>query len=147
MLNDPQVDQLHERVADLEAANANLRLLDETLRRNAHLFEALVNKSKEAFLLVTPRMTVLRLVHSVLGYSDADMAGQPMLSVIHPDDREMVSDCFSRLLLGQAKAECCETRARRKDGAWMQVDVEMTDMLDDPDIQAIVLNCRSIREK
>ncbi len=68
-------------------------------------------------MLVTPQMTFLRLIHSGLWNTDHEFAGRPVPSNIHPGD---------------------------KNGDWYWMEVEMTDMLDDPDVRAIVLNNRNI---
>jgi PAS domain S-box-containing protein len=141
------VQQLRERIAELEAENANLRQLDETVRRNVRLFQALLRNSQDGFLLVTPQMTFLRMIHSVLGNSDQDVVGRPVLSIVHPDDHVQVSEAFSRLLSDPAKTVTCECRACDKNGDWCWLEVEMTDMLDDPDVQAIVLNNRNISQR
>jgi PAS domain S-box-containing protein len=141
------VQQLLDRIAELEAENANLRQLDETVRSNARLVHALLKKSQDGFLLVTPQMTFLRMIHSVLGTTDDDVAGRPVLSNVHPDDRERFSEAFSRLLENPAQPVTCECRVADKNGEWCWLEVEMTDMLDDPDVQAIVLNNRSISQR
>jgi hypothetical protein len=63
------VRQLRERIDVLEGENANFHQLDETLARNTRMVQAVLRKSHEGFLLVTPQMTVLKTIHSVLGYN------------------------------------------------------------------------------
>lgn len=146
-VDDPSVEELRERVSELEAENAALRQLDDTLRRNAHLFEALLARSQDGILLVTPQLTLLKVVHSVLGNTDRELAGQPLLSLIHPEDGTQVHEAFRRLLLGHDKSVKCECRAPGRDGEWHWVEIEMTDLLDDPDVQAIVFNSRNINKR
>ena len=61
------VESLRDRIAELEAENAYLRELEETVRRNARMVEALLAKSHDGFMLVTPQLTVLRIMHSEIG--------------------------------------------------------------------------------
>ena len=51
------LQQLQERVAELEGENAALHQLQETVRRNSRIFKAMLSKSHEGFLLVTPQLT------------------------------------------------------------------------------------------
>ena len=146
-VHDPSVEEFRERVAELESENAVLRQLDEAFRRNVRLFEALLARSQDAILLVTPQLTFLKVVHSVLGNTDRELTGQPVLSVLHPDDGASVREAFERLLSGQNKSVTCECRALGRDEAWHWVEVEMTDLLDDPDVQAIVFNGRNIENR
>jgi PAS domain S-box-containing protein len=136
--------QLRERVAELEAENAGLRELEETVRRNARLFEALLKKSHEGILLVTAQMTFLKVVHSVLGNSDDNLAGRLVLSNIHPDDRALATEAFSHLLNNPSQPVTVEWRVSDPAGDWHWMEVEMTDMLDDPDVHAIVINTRAM---
>jgi PAS domain S-box-containing protein len=142
MLND-----LRERIAELEAENAALRHLDDTLRRNIRLFEALIAQSHDGIVLVTPQLTSLRLAHSILGISDREIAGQSILSVIHPEDAGIVQAAFDRLMSGMEKSLTCECRGIGSDGIWHWLEIQMTDLLDDPDVQAIVFNNRNIDKR
>lgn len=144
---DAMIAKLRDRISDLEEENTNLRRLDEVVRRNARLFEAVLSHSHDGFFLVTPRMTFLKVIHSVLGNTDRDLAGQPVLSIIHPEDRAQMEMAFSGLLSDPSRSAICECRAQDKEGRWCWMEVEMTDMLDDPDVQAVVFTNRNITER
>jgi len=137
-----ELQELRDRVAELEVENASLRQLNATIHRNVTLFNALMRRSREGALLLSTQMTFLRVAHSVLGYEDEELAGTSFLSLVHPDDAEMFSNTFKRVLEANVKTAVCEVRIRDKQGAWNWVEIEMTDMLDDEDVQAIVLNNR-----
>lgn len=141
------VDQLRERVGELEEENANLRRLDDTIRKNVRLFERILHRCREGILLVTPDLIILRLIRSSVGYADVELLGQPILQFIHPDDAGCFQKAFSELLTAQSKTVCCEVRLKKNDGSWAWVEAEMTDLLDDPDVQAILLNGRNITER
>jgi PAS domain S-box-containing protein len=144
---EPAVQLLRDRVAELEAENAALRQLQATVRRNARIFQALLSKSHEGFLLVTPQLTFLRAIHSVLGNNEEDLIGQSSLAKIHPEDAEYVREAFAGLLADPAQPVTIECRVADNEGKWHWMEIEMTDMLDDPDIQAIVWNNRQITER
>jgi PAS domain S-box-containing protein len=141
------LQHLRERLAELEAENAALRQLQETVRRNTKIFEAVLSKSHEGFLLVTPQLTFLRAIHSVLGNRDEDVVGRSLLAKIHPEDGAHVTQAFVGLLANPSQPVTLECRVSDPDGQWHRMEVEMTDMLDDPDIQAVVWNARDIRER
>lgn len=143
---EPEMQNLLERVAELEAENAALRPLQETVRRNAKIFHAMFNKSREGFLLVTPQLTLLKVIHSVLGNSDEELAGCSLLETIHMEDVALVTEAFRRLL-DTTKSVTIHCRVVDKRGHWHWMEIEMTDMLDDPDIQAILWNTRHITER
>ena len=141
---DPAIARLLDRISELEDENTELRQLEDTIRSNMHLFEALLRNSREAILLITPEMTILRLIHSVLGYSEADLLGHQIQAFIHPDDSGVLERSFSQLLAGHSRDVVCVCRVRDASGQWNSVEVCMTDMLDDTQVQAVVLNCRRI---
>ena len=143
---DQVVAHLLGRISELEEENDNLRKLEETIRRNSYLFDTLLRGSHEAILLLNPEMTILRLVHSALGYSERDLLGQPVLAFIHPEDAQLLEDCRSNLLSGRAVARAIEMRGLNADGKWVWLGGYVTDLLDDPNVQAIVLNLRRIAE-
>jgi PAS domain S-box-containing protein len=140
------MDQLRDRIAELEEENANLRRLDDTIRRNMRLFDRILFRSREGILLLTPDMIILRLIHSSVGYTAVDLSGQPVLQFVHPEDASRFRKSFSELLSGQSKTARCEIRLMMNEGNWAWVEAEMTDLLDDPDVQAILLNGRNITE-
>ena len=140
------MNQLRDRIAELEEENANLRRLDDVIRKNIRLFDRILFRSREGILLLTPDMIILRLIHSSVGYTAVDLSGQPVLEFIHPEDAGRFSKSFSELLSAESKTAHCEVRLKMGDGSWAWVEVEMTDLLDDPDVQAILLNGRNISE-
>jgi len=142
-----RLQQLQERVAELEAENAGLRQLQEKVRRNGKIFEAVLRKSHGGFLLVTPQLTFLEAIHSVLGNRDADLVGRSLLSKIHPEDGARVTLALVGLLANPSQSVTVECRLSDPHGQWHRMEVEMTDMLDDPDVQAVVWNAGDISER
>lgn len=138
------MQELRDRIAELEVENARLRHWEETVRRNSRLVQALLTKSREGILLVTPQMTFLSVFHSILGRNDQSLVGLPLLSVVHPEDHACALEAFASVLANPSESITCQWRVADKNGDWCGIEVEMTDMLDDPDIQAIVLNSRKI---
>ncbi len=141
---DNAIARLLERISELEQENASLMRLDETIRRNVHLFEALLNQSYDSILLLTPEMTIFRLVHSVLGYREDQLLGESQLSFIHPEDAPAFQVAFSKLMEGKESTVTLECRVRSAAGLWTWFEMRLTDLLNDPDIQAIVMNGRRI---
>ena len=67
---------------------------------------------------------------------------------MHPDDEATAQAQLTKVLTGglgtTATFEC---RVRRADGEWRIVDSVMTNLLDEPDVGAIVLNSRDVTER
>ena len=141
---DESIARLLERISELEEENSNLRKLEEAIHANNHFFEALLRASHEAIVLLSPSLTVVRLVHSIVGYAEKDVLGQSVLAFTHPTDRPLLENACARLLSGDAESCLIEIRVLTPGGNWLWVETQMRDLLDDPDVQAIVVNMRRL---
>jgi PAS domain S-box-containing protein len=139
-----RVAQLLERISELEEDNANLRRLEETIRTNTHMFEALLRGSHEGILLLSPELTILRVIHSAIGQTEKEVRGESLRGYVHPEDHPLLESCCAGFFNGPSERRVIEIRARGPDGKWVWVEGQVTDMLDDPDVQAIVMNFRRI---
>lgn len=136
-VEDLVVAHLRERISELEHENENLRKLDQALHRNSYVFDVLLRASEEGILLLSPEWTILRVIHSALGYAQRDLVGQSLLAVIHPDDVERMQNCSADTNI--------DFRALDPNRKWIWLRGYVTDMLDDPNVQAIVLNSWRIK--
>jgi len=143
-LEQPTITELLERISELEDENANLKRLEEAIQRNTHLFEALLRASREGILLLSPALTVLRMIRSSVGYSEKDLLGQSLLTFLHPDDAGRFEQACAGLLNGSSKICALECRALGPGGQWIWLEFQMTDMLDDPNVHAIVVNIQRL---
>src|SRR4029077_560892 len=135
-----EIEDLNRRISELEEENAGLRLLDETISRNTALFEALLANSSEGIALTDPEGRIVRVVRAALGYSPAHLSGALLESVIHPEDHGVLAGCYARLLDRKARSVDFEGRFRRPDGTTGWLRARFSDMLDDPNVHAIVCN-------
>jgi PAS domain S-box-containing protein len=138
------VADLLDRIAELERQNAAMQQLEQTISRNVYLFGALLSRSQDAIVLVTPEMTILRMVHSVLGYPENRSEGLPLLPFIDPDHGAKFQEAFSTVLERKAQTVELECRVVNPEGLWTWMELRLTDLLDDPHVQAIVLNARRL---
>lgn len=130
---------------DLETFSATQ--LEETIRHHVRVFEVLLCRSQEGILLLTPEMDCLRMVHAAIGHQAPEVLGLSALSFIHPGDAAAVRTAFDQLLTSQKQTAVCECRAKDVGGGWHWLELEMTDLLDDPDIGAILFNYRDITRR
>jgi PAS domain S-box-containing protein len=129
-----------ERICELEDRNQTLKLIEETLHRNIALFQAMLSRSKEGVALIGPNRNIVRMVHSFAGYAPAEVSGIFVENLVHPDDRAIIVDCYRQVVDHPGASVEFEVRALGADGSFMWVEGTLTDMLDDPNVQAIVCN-------
>jgi PAS domain S-box-containing protein len=120
------------------------RRLEETLHRNTALFNALLSHSRDAVLLTGPDGRIVRVARSISGYGPRELDGTPIEALIYVEDREIVRDCYQRLLSRAESSIDVEMRGLLSDGSFVWIEATFTDMLDHPDVQAIVCNYRDI---
>lgn len=82
-----------------------------------------------------------------LGYEDGNV-GRNALELVHPEDLPRVADLYRELQESPCGASRrTEFRARHRDGSWRWLDTTATNLLDDPDVGAIVLSLRDVTER
>jgi diguanylate cyclase (GGDEF)-like protein/PAS domain S-box-containing protein len=125
------------------------RLVQEA--RNERRFEAMVQYSSD---LITLLGTDLRVVYqspavgAVLNRSSSEFIGKSLRDLIHPDDVVTAEAQFTKVLAGGlGSTSTFEYRLPRADGRWRIVDAVITNLFDQPDVGAIVLNGRDVTER
>ena len=89
-------------------------------------------------LYVSP--SYLRLV----GKSAEEMLGKSGVDLVHPDDRGYTAEMFTEVLQQPNTRIIAEYRIPHKDGSWIWVETFAINLLDHPDVQAVVLNSHDI---
>jgi PAS domain S-box-containing protein len=107
----------------------------------------MLTHSRDGIVLTGPDGRIVRIVRSLVGYGPTEVAGLPVEMLVHPEDRDTVRDCYRRLLSRAAASIETEVRILRPDGSSFWVEVTVTDMLDVPDVQAIVCNYSDITRR
>jgi PAS domain S-box-containing protein len=113
-------------------------------------FRVLIEHSTEAIALLTPEGTVTYAspyIERVLGYTPQEFMAINGFAVIHPCDIASIAHTFQQLLAIPGLVDTKQFRCRHKDGTWRWVEATMTNLLHDPDVQAIVTNLRDITER
>ncbi len=112
-------------------------------------FRALVRHSSDTIVLLDQdgRMMFTAGRTAPLGFVPGDTVGMHAMEFVHPDDRALATDAFGGLVGGERHAGPFEMRLRDNDGAWIPVEVEASNLLDNPAIRGIVVGFRDIRER
>ena len=116
---------------------------------DANRFRALIEHSTDLILLLDQQGVALYQSPGVrvLGHGTKQLLGRNLSELVHPEDREHVRAAFARIVKlprGQATAAL---RLAHADGYWVAVEASFTNLLEDPDVQAIVVNAREVTER
>lgn len=79
-----------------------------------------------------------------LGYAEAFWDGASIFDLTHPDDLATAQEAMSGMLASPGGSAMARFRARHAEGHWEMVEIQCTNLLDDPDVGALVLTSRSV---
>ncbi|HEX9985258.1 MAG TPA: EAL domain-containing protein [Thermoanaerobaculia bacterium] len=83
----------------------------------------------------------------VIGYDETELLGQSILELVHPREREALSETFARLLETPSQESHGELRFRHKNGSWVWLEGFSQNLLHEPSVGAIVLNYRDVTQR
>jgi PAS domain S-box-containing protein len=119
---------------------------EEALRRSEARFRVMIDKSADGLsLTAADGSTLFRSAAAarILGFPPDESSQAALFDAAFPDDRPRLLAATAELLHGQHE-NVVEYRARHRDGSIRWIEVNSTNLLDDPDVGAIVGNERDI---
>jgi PAS domain S-box-containing protein len=121
---------------------------EQAMRESENRFRSMVQNGSDMIGLLTREgvyLYVSESVHLILGYSPEELVGHSAFEFTHPDEGAALQGHFAALLGGrETKIEAF--RFRRHDGEWRWIETVLTNLLDDPHVQAVVANSRDVTE-
>ncbi len=121
------------------------------LRESELKFRHLVQGSKDIISMYDLQGTVLYKspgVKIILGYEPEEVVGKSVFMMVHPDDKAKAHEQLKSLVsLPPGETIRFEIRALHKNGSTRRLDATLTNMLDQPGVNAIVGNYRNITEE
>jgi len=106
-------------------------------------FEALVKNSSELILVQDRAGYILYASPScetILGLRSPDLVGRHCWSLLHPSDLTPFEELVEALALKANVTDRMDYRMRHKDGSWRWIAGKFSNQLNNPSIQALVLN-------
>ena len=123
---------------------------EEALQNNEKRFRALIENGLDDISLLGADGTLLWESPSTirnLGYVPNQFVGRNIFQIMHPDDSEWTRKMFAQLLQEPGSRQRGGFRLRRADDSWRWVEAIGTNMLNEPSVNAIVINYRDITEQ
>lgn len=120
------------------------------LHASEERFRSLIENSSDMIALVTAEGTILYASPSttrILGYPLEEFVGRNAFEFVHPEDRERTRNLLAELVRKPGNIVSATYRLRAKDGSWRCIEGSGNNLLDEPNIQAIVTNYRDITER
>ncbi len=146
--NGPEADLLvYGAVSDITQRKETEEIVWESARR----FRSLIQNASEVIAILDTdgifrysSPSALR----ILGYESADIVGQPIFEMVHPNDAPLLSEAIERAMqqpnLGIPIAEC---RIRHSNESWRVFATTITNLFETPTVNGFLLNCLDITER
>ncbi|MBV9229337.1 MAG: PAS domain-containing sensor histidine kinase [Chloroflexi bacterium] len=119
----------------------------EALIRNEQFFRVLIEHSTDAITLITPDGTITYASPSTVqstGYTPEELVGRNSFSLLHPDDQGKLREHLTCLRECVEEVLPLEYRLLSKDGSLRWIEGTATNLLDHPQIGAIMCTFRDI---
>ena len=86
-------------------------------------------------------------IERMLGYSSEELLGKSAFDYVHPDDLQRVEMAFAEVVKDPGRRPSAEYRFRHKDGSWRWLESVGTNLIEEPDAGAYVVNSRDITRR
>ena len=126
------------------------KLAAEELAKNEHRFRKLIERSHDCVTLVSADHKHLYFspaVSNILGYSPEEILGIDISNLMDPDGAARMRHLYDQLHKVPKASDLFQARMRAKDGSWKWIEAIATNLLNDPEIGAIVINFKDISER
>ena len=120
---------------------------EEILRASEARFRMMIENSSDGIALVGPDSLIGYAGPStqrILGYTPEELLGKYVFDLVHPEDFQANADTRETMLNTPGMSTSREARLLRKDGAWIWAEVVATNLLDQVNVQAVVINYRDV---
>jgi diguanylate cyclase (GGDEF)-like protein/PAS domain S-box-containing protein len=119
--------------------------------RNERRFRAMVQYSSDLITLLGTDLRVTyqsEAVTKILGRPTSEFVGRSLDDLVHPDDVAATQIHLAKVLTGGlASTSTFEVRVGHHDGQWRILNLVITNLFDEPEVGAIVLNGRDVTER
>src|SRR3954453_7225703 len=113
-------------------------------------FRSLARNSTDVNMVVNAQGVVTfesSAVARVLGHTDGGRVGQPAFERVHDDERPAVERLFADVIKTPGAEATSEVRQRHADGSYRWTEVQLTNLLDDPAVEGVVINYRDVTHR
>lgn len=123
---------------------------DTTSEKEKLRFRALIEHSSDG-IITTNNESIINFAaensKQLVGYSPDELYGKSTFSLIYDKDMEYAYSIYEQILQKSGETIKYEIRLSRKDEKIIWVEVTTTNLLEDPDVEAIIHNFHDITER
>jgi PAS domain S-box-containing protein len=143
-------EEMHSTQEELKNSNQRLEEQIGEVNKAQKRMQSLLENASEVIIIyekdgrvkyVSPSVT------NILGYRDQELIGIREEVNIHEDNRVEFKDIIRKLLVHEDITLTIQYRYKKQNGEWIWLEATGRNMLSDPAVSGIVLNCRDITLK
>jgi diguanylate cyclase (GGDEF)-like protein/PAS domain S-box-containing protein len=126
------------------------KLADEIIKKSERRFRSLIENSTDGLTLLDRSGAIIYEGPSVFrltGYEVGERAGRSAINTIYPEDVPVAQAALARVMAARHNQETAIFRLVRKDGSVWWTEATATNLLDEPDVRAVVINYHDITER
>ncbi len=124
--------------------------MEENINEGYLTFKKLIDNSSWAVTLLDAQFKVIYRSHAaerINGWSRHELSETPLINFIHPDDLPSVYALMQRVAGNPGSTEICTHRLKHVNGNYIYLKSSLTNMLEEPNVQALVYNFIDISEQ
>ena len=133
------------------AVRENVRLLnDQATRQSEARFRSLVQNASDMIVVIDPELVVqyqTPSVERIMGHTRDALRGQRLAEIVHPDDVPVLLRLAADSIGTDGTTQSREIRMRRADGGDCVVELVITNLLGDPQVNGLVVTIRDIDDR
>lgn len=129
-----------------QAAEIALKEREEVLRRSEQKFKALVQEGSDLMAILDEQGNYIFASDShksILGRIPQAYKGRSIFDFLHPEEKENLMGEFEAVKEG-SQLKLPSVRFLDQSGLWRWIQATVTNMLDDPAVQGVVINARDV---
>ena len=137
-------------IASQIALTVQRRQAEEALKSSELRFRALIENGLDNISLLAMDGTLLwesPATVRTLGYAPDEFIGHDMFTLVHPDDLEWIREIYVEMIQTPGSRQHRSFRLRHANGTWRWVEAIVTNMLNEPSVNALVVNYRDITDR
>ena len=124
---------------------------ESALRQSEQRFRSLIENATDITIILDAEGIFLYIspsVKRILGYSSHQAIGRSALGTVHPDDCAAIAQTLHKAIENPKRSQSpLEYRVRHRNGSWCYVEAVATNLLHDPAVKGIVINCHDITQR
>ncbi|WP_333306215.1 EAL domain-containing protein [Microcoleus sp. K4-C2] len=124
---------------------------ESALRQSEQRFRSLIENATDITIILDGEgifRYISPSVKRILGYAPHQAIGRSALEIVHPDDCAAIAETLHKAIKNPKRSQCpVEYRVRHRNGSWCYVEAVATNLLYDPAVKGIVINCHDITQR